>query len=91
MKNYEQLFGKLATLLRPGGLCFFHIFTCNGQPYHFEEGWMADEFFTGGQMPSTDLLLHFQRDLALEQSWIMSGVEYQKTLEAWLRLLDENT
>lgn len=49
---------------------------------------MAKYFFTGGTMPSADLLLHFQGDVALEQRWVVSGAHYSRTLEAWLSRQD---
>ncbi len=39
-------------------------------------------------MPSHDLLLHFQDDLALRERWIVSGDHYSRTLHAWLERLD---
>lgn len=46
-------------------LLFVHIFCHKTTPYHFEEddGWMAQTFFSGGTMPSHDLLVSYLRGL----------------------------
>ena len=50
---------------------------------------MAKYFFTGGTMPSADLLHHFQDDLTLQQQWAINGTHYSRTLEDWLKRQDK--
>ena len=59
-------------------------------PSRARAGWMAENFFSGGQMPIDDLLLHFQRDVALVDHWILPGTHYARTCNAWLELFDSN-
>lgn len=94
MKNYQKLFEKLSGFLKPEGLFFIHIFTHKEFAYPFEvrdeTDWMAKYFFTGGMMPSHNLFLYFQDNLTIRNHWVVNGVHYGKTSEAWLENMDKN-
>ena len=94
MRNYKKLLSKISSWLNDDGKLFIHIFTHQSVVYPFENqgeaDWMAREFFSGGMMPSHDLLLHFQDDLIIDDVWSMLGTHYEKTSLAWVNKMDAN-
>ena len=95
MRDYRSLLGRVRSWLEDDGKLFLHIFCHRRLSYFFEpqgEGdWMARYFFTGGIMPSASLLRSFSQDMMVTREWPVNGVHYQKTLEAWLENLDQQS
>jgi len=92
MRNWESLLARAHSWLRDQGTIFLHVFSHKRYFYPFEtEGhhnWMGRSFFTGGMMPSHDLLDHLETDFTLERRWEVDGRHYAQTAEHWLENIE---
>lgn len=94
MRNWQELFARVATWLKPNGSFFMHVFAHRDTPYFFEDrgpgDWMSRTFFTGGLMPSLQLPQQFNDHLMVKDHWQWQGTHYEKTSNAWLHKMDQN-
>lgn len=92
MRNHEELLRRASTWLNPSGKLFVHIFCHRLQAYLFEatseQDWMARYFFSGGMMPSENLLPRYQQHLTLADVWRWDGRHYERTCNEWLKKQD---
>lgn len=92
MSNWRALLAKTKTWLRPEGRLFLHVFSHRTTPYRFDHAdktdWIAQHFFTGGVMPSHNMIRRFPDLYEVEAEWVWSGAHYQKTALHWLANMD---
>ena len=92
MANWRSLLARVRGWLRPDGRLFLHVFSHRATPYRFNADdptdWIAQHFFTGGLMPSHELVRQFDDLFTVEQDWRWSGEHYARTAEDWLKNFD---
>ena len=94
MSNWPALLARINGWLRPQGRLFLHVFSHQNVPYRFDHAdkadWIAQHFFTGGIMPSHNLIRHVAAPFEMEADWRWSGTHYARTANDWLARFDEN-
>ncbi|MBW7962375.1 cyclopropane-fatty-acyl-phospholipid synthase family protein [Bradyrhizobium sp. BR 10261] len=92
MMNWRKLMTRVRSWLAPDGCFFMHIFTHRAGSYVFDranrEDWIAQHFFTGGVMPSHQLVRQYADIFQIEKEWRWSGTHYQRTAMDWLANFD---
>lgn len=94
MSNWRALFRRARSWIRPDGRMFIHVFSHRSSAYRFDHAdksdWIGRHFFTGGVMPSHDLVHQFRETFTVERDWRWSGLHYERTAMGWLRNFDAN-
>lgn len=94
MANWRDLLERVHEWLNRDGKLFIHIFTHRTGCYRFDHNdpadWIAKYFFTGGIMPSHNLMRQFPDLFEVEQDWRWEGTHYKRTADQWLENLDAN-
>ncbi len=94
ISNWRALLTRASGWLAPDGRVFIHVFSHKSAPYRFDHtdkaDWIAQHFFTGGIMPSHDLIREFDDIFTVEADWRWPGHHYQLTAERWLENYDRN-
>jgi cyclopropane-fatty-acyl-phospholipid synthase len=94
MANWRGLLTRVRGWLAPEAKLFLHVFSHASQPYRFnhedDADWIARYFFTGGIMPSHNLIHEFDDLFRVERGWRWNGRHYEQTALAWLANYDAN-
>jgi len=95
MANWPALLARVHSWLWTDGRLFLHVFSHRAVPSLYDHtdknDWIAQHFFTGGIMPSHDLIRHVDAPFEVEADWRWSGLHYARTARDWLANFDRET
>ena len=78
---------SISSFLKPQGKCFLHFIVKRSVEIgsmEDDDGFMQTHIFPGGQIHAFDEIMRCQDHLKLAKSWYLNGINYQRTLGAWL-------
>jgi cyclopropane-fatty-acyl-phospholipid synthase len=87
--NLTNAFQKLASFLKDDGKVFIHIITAR-IPNNMSSGFTHKYIFPHGRYWNYDAIPNHSRDLKTINRWYMNGINYHKTLTAWLDRFDDS-
>ncbi len=90
-RNTKLLMENINDWLNGEGKLFIQVFSHSTYPQFFDNysnSWMSRNFFSGGMMPYLGFYEEISESLNLVEIWEESGINYHKSLEAWLSNLD---
>ena len=94
MANWRPLLQRVRDCLEPDGRMFMHVFANRHASYRFavddKADWIAQHYFTGGIMPSRNLIRQFPDCFAVDAEWWWNGRHYRRTAQHWLDNFDRN-
>ncbi|MBE9076104.1 class I SAM-dependent methyltransferase [Romeria aff. gracilis LEGE 07310] len=85
--NLTHAFQKLASFLKSDGKVLIHIITVR-IPNNMSSGFTHRYIFPHGRYWNHDAVPSHNRDLKTVERWYMNGINYHKTLTAWLERFD---
>lgn len=94
MANWRPLLRRARDCLEPDGRMFMHVFSHKHTSYRFsaddKNNWIAQNYFTGGVMPSHGLIRQFPLYFTIDAEWRWNGHHYRRTAQDWLKNFDRN-
>ncbi len=94
MSNWPRLLARIRSWLKSDGRLFVHVFSHKSTPYRFDlhnkRDWIAQHFFTGGIMPSHEMIGACKGSFRVEDDWQWSGEHYARTARDWLNNFSAN-
>jgi cyclopropane-fatty-acyl-phospholipid synthase len=87
--NLTNAFQKLSSLLKSDGKVFIHIITAR-LPNNMSSGFTHKYIFPHGRYWNYDAIPSHNSDLKTVSQWYVNGMNYHKTMTAWLERFDDS-